>query len=67
MRERHGLTRVAVSAATEINYESLSGYELGLEHPPFRRARTLAIYYGVSLDYIRDRLRIKKAARRRRR
>jgi len=74
VREGHGLTRVAVSEATGVNYESLSGYELGQEHPPFRRIRLLAMYYGVSLDYlagITDRLLIKKgvtkkAARRKR-
>ena len=69
VRKRLGLTRVAVSAATGINYESLSGYEMGPEHPPFRRIRLLAIYYGVSLDYlagITNRLVIKKGAGRRR-
>ena len=68
VRERHGLTRVWVSAETGINYESLSGYELGHEHPPFWRIRMLAIYYGVSLDYLAgrtNRLTTKKAAARR--
>ncbi len=70
VRERYGLTRVTVSAETGINYESLSGYELGLEHPPFRRVRLLAIYYRVSLDYfagITDLLTIRKSAHRKRR
>ncbi len=64
VRERHGLTRVFVTAETGINYESLSGYEVGQEHPPFWRIRLLAIYYGVSLDYLAgrtSRLVIKKA------
>lgn len=70
VRQHHGLTRVAVSEATGVNYESLSGYELGQEHPPFRRIRLLAMFYGVSLDYlagITDRLVIQKDAGRRRR
>lgn len=69
VRKRLGLTRVAVSEATGVNYESLSGYELGQEHPPFRRIRLLAIYYGCSLDYlagITHRLAIKKATGRKR-
>ncbi len=64
VRERQGLTRVFVSAETGISYESLSGYEMGEEHPPFWRIRLLAIYYGVSLDYLAgrtSRLTIKKA------
>ena len=70
VRERYGLTRMTVSAETGINYESLSGYELGLEHPPFRRVRLLAIYYRVSLDFlggITDRLTIRKSVHRKRR
>lgn len=70
VRKRLGLTRVAASQATGINYESLSGYELGQEHPPFRRIRLLAIYYGCSLDYlagITDRLVIRRAPGRKRR
>jgi transcriptional regulator with XRE-family HTH domain len=70
VRKRVGLTRVEVSEATGVNYESLSGYELGQEHPPFRRIRLLAIFYGCSLDYlagITDRLALQKPAGRRRR
>lgn len=70
VRKRVGLTRVEVSARTGVNYESLSGYELGQEHTPFRRIRLLAMFYGCSLDYlggISNRLAIKKAAAGRRR
>ena len=55
VREEQGLTRVTVCEETAISYESLSGYELGDEHPPFWRVRRLAIYYGVSLDYFAGR------------
>jgi len=55
VREEQGLTRVTVCEETGISYESLSGYELCDEHPPFWRVRRLAIYYGVSLDYFAGR------------
>ena len=55
VRHKNEVTRKVVAKKTRIPYESLTGYELGDQRPPFSRIRLLAMYYGVSLDYLAGR------------
>ena len=52
VRQQQGLTQVIVAKETGIPYESLCGYERSESSAPFWRVSLLAIYYGVSLDYL---------------
>ena len=66
IRQHHGLTQIDVAKGTGIPFESYSNYERAEVSPPFWRVCQLAIYHGVSLDYLAGRtneLKRKKTAR----
>ncbi len=52
VRKRKEFSRLEVAEATGIPYESLGGYEGGHQRAPFCRVAILALFYGVSLDWL---------------
>lgn len=56
LREDNDLTQEAVAKILNTTQQQYSKYEKGIQEIPVHHLITLAKYYGVSLDYIVDRL-----------
>ena len=52
LRAKRKLTQRQVAEATEIPYESYSGYERNEEQAPLNRVDKLARFFRVSIDYL---------------
>ena len=52
LRKKRGLTQEAVAAVVGISQPMLSGLERGLYEPSLRVARSLAAFYGVTVNDI---------------
>ena len=52
MREDHDLTQKEVAAQLNIDQRTYSNYETGKRSMPIEHYRTLARFYGTSVDYL---------------
>lgn len=52
LRRMHGKTQLQIAQVLGTTYQYYSTYEKGLRDLPLERAKKLAVYYNVSLDYL---------------
>ena len=55
LRKEKGLSQIAVQMQTGIEQALISKYENGERVPPTETLMQLAVFYGVSMDYIMGR------------
>jgi transcriptional regulator with XRE-family HTH domain len=55
LRERRGLSTRQVELRTGIDFSSISRFETNKRDPSIEQAKTLADFFGVSIDYLLDR------------
>lgn len=52
LRRKRGKTQLQIAQVLGTTYQYYSTYEKGLRDLPLERAKKLAVYYNVSLDYL---------------
>ena len=60
LREDHDLSQKALADHLQIHQTTYSDYELGRLNIPVAALHKLADYYGVSIDYLLGRTKIKE-------
>lgn len=52
LRKARGKTQLQIAQVLGTTYQYYSTYEKGLRDLPLERAKKLAVYYNISLDYL---------------
>ncbi len=52
LRKARGKTQLQIAQVLGTTYQYYSTYEKGLRDLPLERAKKLAVYFNVSLDYL---------------
>ncbi|GCF95665.1 transcriptional regulator [Enterococcus florum] len=52
LRKSRGMTQEELSEVLDVSRQSISKYESGTAEPSFEKLRMIAVYFGVSFDYL---------------